>query len=130
MTSRAPGKRADAAHALAALAVCGRLDPAAFAVALSRFAPRPDRQILRSVVPALQLALTTASMNADGTAPPVHTTAAAHHALAAAAAVRRVALPRTRANAAALQALTLLADRPSRSSVPDAARRVLAALTR
>ncbi|MGH6653637.1 MAG: hypothetical protein ACRDVE_00365, partial [Actinocrinis sp.] len=51
-------------------------------------------------------------------------------ALAAADAVRRVSLPRTRTNAAALRALNLLADRPSRSSVPDAARRVLAALTR
>jgi hypothetical protein len=59
LTSRSPTKRADAAQAFATLAVSSSFDADRFAAALAAFATRPDRQVLRSAVPALQRVLTT-----------------------------------------------------------------------
>ena len=148
LTSRSPAKRADAAQAFAALAVSGSFDAGRFATALAAFATRIDRQVLRSVVPALQHVLTVNTAPAIGATilgwlpailPPAvdqplpytsHLLNLAADALTRARARKQPSRTKPPHHVGgAIDTLTRLVNRPSRSAVTDAANGLLAILT-
>lgn len=158
LTSRSPAKRADAAEAFAALAASRTFDASRFAAALAAFATRTDRQVLRSAVPALQHVLTNArsttatdravasalGMSILGWLPAIlppavdqplpytsHLLNLAADALTSARSPKQPSSPARNPSptvTAAVDALTRLANRPSRSSVSDAANALLTVL--
>jgi len=144
LTSRSPAKRLDAADALAALATEGRLDAGRLSRALTQYAIRPDRQYLRSAVPALRRALAQTPADAANSTitaailswlpallpptvpqpPPYASHLLSLVADATEAGADSLPVPPN----AVINTLITLAARPSRSPVSDAAQRLLIAL--